>query len=342
MHLCRPLITAAAFVAAAAVGARAAPAPYALDRSFSLPFPAGVERITALAPSVDAASGAQLLFALQRGVTVPFLCRFAAGASPGAAWTGGCTLGSNETMDSPHGSACFADAAPNSDLLVTDIAGGTVKRFSQAGALLNVGGRQGHPGTGLSPLQFSAPADVAVTSAGLVVVSDGDGGAANRVVALASPAQLDTLVWAVGKNGSAPGEFFSPHSIAYDTVGDTLYVADRGNSRIVALAPASGAVRATWEATACFPGGTPWGLRVDEAQRRLVVADGTHMALMVFDLSAQGCALAANISVPAEICGVPHELAIMATQPRDVYLACVGGTAPPTAGPTSVLRFAAQ
>lgn len=325
-----------------ACGAAAAAAPYVLDTAFSLPFPAGVARITALAPSVDA-SGRQLLFALQRGVTVPFLCRFAAGASPSAAWSGGCTLGSNKTMDSPHGSACFADSRVGADLLVTDIAGGTVKRFSQAGALLNVGGQQGHPGTGLKPLQFSAPADVAVTAAGLVVVSDGDGGAANRVVALASSTQLDSLVWAVGKGGAAAGEFSSPHSIAYDSVGDVLFVADRGNSRIVLLAPATGATVATWDAASCFPGGTPWGLRVDEALRRLVVADGAHMSLMVFDLGPSGgaptCALSANISVPATLCGVPHELAIMATEPRDVYLACVGGTAPPTAGPTSVLRF---
>lgn len=332
---------ACALAALCALPPSRAAAPYVLDEAFSLPFPAGVQRVTALAPSVTP-GGVQLLFALQRAVEVPFLCRFASG---GGQWAGGCALGANNvTMDSPHGAVSSSDAA-GSDLLVTDIAGGTVKRFSQAGALLNTGGQQGHPGTGLSPIQFSAPADVAVTGAGNVIVSDGDGGQANRVVALASASDLNTVVWAVGRNGSGSGEFSSPHSVAYDPASDALFVADRGNSRVVVLSAAAGKVLATWTAAACFPGGTPWGLRVDAAQRRLVVADGTHMALMVFDLG-QGaglnpCSLTANITIPAARCGVPHEVAIMPEAPRDVYVACVGGATGPTAGPTSVLRFAA-
>ena len=335
--------------------ARAASAAYyELDTSFSLPFPAGVQRVTALAPGVAAAGGAQLLFAVQRAVEVPFLCHFAASSSSSsssavAAWSGACDEGANNvTMDSPHGSASTADGAAGAGLIVTDIAGGTVKLFSQAGALLGTGGIQGRPGTGVNPIQFSAPADVAVTSAGLVVVSDGDGGQANRVVALASKDALNSVAWLVGRNGSGAGEFSSPHSVAYDAASDLLFVADRGNSRIVLLAPASGATVATWDAADCFPGGTPWGLRVDLVQRRLVVADGTHAALMVFDLGAgaaaspPACQLVANLTVPPKLCGVPHELAIMPTEPRDVYLACVGGTVAPIAGPTSVLRFASQ
>ena len=67
---------------------------------------------------------------------------------------------------------------------------------------------------------------------------------------------------------------------------------------------------------------------------------------MVFDLGAgagqPSCSLAANITVPTKLCGVPHELAIMTTEPRDVYLACVGSVVAPVAGPTSVLRFVAS
>ena len=337
----RALILSLALALLLRVGS-AAPPPYVLDASFGLPFPAGAQRITALAPSVSAAGGAQLLFAVQRAVQVPFLCRFAA-----PTWSGACNEGANNvTMTSPHGAAAAADGDASAGLLVTDIAGGTVKLFSLAGELLATGGTQGRPGVGVNPIQFSAPADVAVTRGGLVVVSDGDGGSANRVVALASRTELNTVAWVVGRNGSGAGEFSSPHSVAYDSVTDTLFVADRGNARIVLLAPATGATLAQWAAADCFPGGVPWGLRVDEAQRRLVVADGTHAALMVFDLGAgagqPSCSLAANITVPPKLCGVPHELAIMTTEPRDVYLACVGGVVAPVAGPTSVVRFVAS
>jgi DNA-binding beta-propeller fold protein YncE len=319
---------------------------YALDATFSLPFPAGVQRVTALAPG---SSGA--LFALQRAVEVPFLCHFAPAAEPGSAagaWRGACDEGANNvTMDSPHGSASTADGAADAGLLVTDIAGGTVKLFSQAGALLGTGGTQGKPGTGVNPIQFSAPADIAVTNSGLVVVSDGDGGAANRVVALRSKDALNSVAWVVGHEGAGAGEFSSPHSVAYDSASDVLFVADRGNSRVVLLAPSNGSTVATWAATDCFPGGVPWGLRVDVAQRRLVVADGAHAALMVFDLgaaspgAAPACSLVANISVPTQLCGVPHELAIMPGS-LDVFVACVGSTVAPVAGPTSVLRFVSQ
>ena len=345
-----PLLFSAA-VSAVSASAPSASAPYVLDTSFALPFPAGVQRVTALSPSLTP-GGSQLLFALQRAVAVPFLCRFASSGAGGVGtWSGGCDEGANNvTMESPHGAAPAGPGA-GADLLVTDISGGTVKRFSQAGALLATGGTQGRPGTGLNPIQFSAPADVAVTGAGVVVVSDGDGGDANRVVALRSASALNTTVWVVGRGGAGAGEFSSPHSVAYDAGTDVLFVADRGNARIVLLAPATGATLATWAAADCFPGGVPWGLRVDGASRRLVVADGAHMSLMVFDLGAAAadadaappppaCRLAANISVPAALCGVPHELAIMPEAPRDVYRACVGGTVPPTAGPTSVLRFA--
>jgi len=332
----------------------ASAAYYSLDTTFSLPFPAGVQRITALAPGTSGA-----LFAVQRAVEVPFLCHFAPSApsapsaARGGAWSGACDEGANNvTMTSPHGSASTADGAAGAGLLVTDIAGGTVKLFSQAGALLGTGGTQGKPGVGVNPIQFSAPADVAVTKSGLVVVSDGDGGAANRVVALRSKDALNSVAWVVGHEGSGDGEFSSPHSVAYDSATDTLFVADRGNNRIVLLAPANGSTVATWSAASCFPGGAPWGLRVDVAQRRLVVADGAHAALMVFDLGAAApgaaapgaalaCSLVANITVPTQLCGVPHEVAIMPGT-LDVFVACVGSTVAPVAGPTSVLRFASQ
>ena len=255
-------------------------APYVVDSTFKPFLPVGASRVTGVAVALSA-SGSEVLLAQQRNMTIPWLCLYTKDSN--GLFRGTCDEGDTSTMDSPHGSQAAADTQAGAGIFVTDIAGGTVKLFSLDGRLLATGGTQGHPGVGKDPIQFSAPADIAVTKGGLVVVSDGDGGEANRVVALASGADLNSVAWVVGKNGTGSGEFQSPHSIAYDASTDTLFVADRGNERIVLLSPKDGSVVGTWGAT-CFPGGIPWGLRVDSAQRRLIVADGAHASVFVLDL----------------------------------------------------------
>ena len=308
-------------------------APYVVDLTFRPYLPAGASRVTGVAVALSA-SGSEVLLAQQRNMTIPWLCLYTKDSM--GAFRGTCDEGDTSTMDSPHGAQAAADTQAGAGVFVTDIAGGTVKLFSQDGRLLATGGMQGHPGVGLNPIQFSAPADIAVTKSGRIVVSDGDGGEANRVVALASGATLNSVVWVIGKNGTGSGEFQSPHSIAYDSSTDTLFVADRGNERVVLLSPTDGSVIDTWGAT-CFPGGTPWGLRVDSKQRRLVVADGAHASVFVLDLGSEqfpSCNFNSNISIPTSLCVTPHELAISPVT-GDIFVACVGAT-------TGIVRLAAQ
>jgi hypothetical protein len=109
-------------------------------------------------------------------------------------------------ISSPHG--IQADASSPSNLWVTDVGsplGPTVKQFSNDGQLLApVLGTAGTAGSGLAPIQFSVPADVALVPPTTVVVSDGDGGFNNRVVSL--DASTGTVQWVTGGNGTGPGQ----------------------------------------------------------------------------------------------------------------------------------------
>jgi DNA-binding beta-propeller fold protein YncE len=271
----------------------------------------------------------------QRGLVQPFVTAFD--------YAGEATLGAfNGSLTSPHGLL-----AADSTLWVADIAAFTIKSFDAAGNLLKTVGTPGVGGSGLTPIQFSAPADVAIDAAtSTLFVSDGDGGSNSRVVALDMSASYKTK-WAVGGAGSAPGKFSSPHSVAWDGANGLAWVADRGNNRLQALAGADGSVVAVWNTTSCL-GGAPWGVRVDSVRGFLYVADGASGSMWAVRLPtvAPGGGLtpcpgpAQTFSVcPAggalEGCK-PHLLGLdVAT--GDVYLAAVG--TPATKGPTFVQRY---
>jgi len=202
----------------------------------------------------------------------------------------------------------------------------TVKEFdAQSGALLRYAGTRGTAGKGLAPPQFDTPADIAPTGS-LLVVSDGDGGFNNRMLAL-DPASLKAA-WSVGGgNGTGPGVFSSPHSVAYDAAKGALLVADRGNARVQAFAAADGHWLGEWRAdSGCFA--VPWGVRLDAAKGLLFIADGTTGTLAVATYGWTGdasgalpCTLLQNITVGVP--NKPHELAYDAASGA-VYVAGVG------------------
>jgi sugar lactone lactonase YvrE len=88
----------------------------------------------------------------------------------------------------------------------------------------------GKPGVaGDGPDTFNQPSDVAVAPGGEIFVADGhDEGSNARIVKFA---KSGAFVKAWGKRGSLPGEFDTPHGLAFDSRG-RLFVADRGNNRI--------------------------------------------------------------------------------------------------------------
>jgi DNA-binding beta-propeller fold protein YncE len=137
----------------------------------------------------------------------------------------------------PHG--FHVDRAGN--VWVTDFAankegtkGHQVIKFSPDGKELMRLGRAGVAGSG--PDTFNQPCDVITAPNGDIFVSDGHNGqndapapgSTGRIVKFTKEGKF-IKEW--GRIGSAPGEFRTPHSMAFDSRG-RLFVADRGNHRI--------------------------------------------------------------------------------------------------------------
>jgi hypothetical protein len=105
--------------------------------------------------------------------------------------------------------------------------GHQVFKFSPEGKLLLTLGKAGVTGDG--PDVFNQPSDVVVAANGDIFVADGhDEGSNARIVKFAKDGKF-IKTW--GKRGTAPGEFDTPHGLAFDSRG-RLFVADRGNNRI--------------------------------------------------------------------------------------------------------------
>src|SRR6266700_3701108 len=105
--------------------------------------------------------------------------------------------------------------------------GHQVVEFSTNGKVLLTLGKAGVAGDG--PDTFNRPSDVLVAPSGEIFVADGHGPGSNaRIVKFSADGKF---IKAWGKQGSGPGEFDSPHSMAMDSKG-RLFVADRTNNRI--------------------------------------------------------------------------------------------------------------
>ena len=137
----------------------------------------------------------------------------------------------------PHGLHVDVDG----NVWVTDSQGndaGTkghqVIKFSPEGEILMRLGQAGVAGSG--PGLLNQPNDVITAPNGDIFVADGHSGQSDdpppgstgRIMKFTSDGEL-VMEW--GRIGSAPGEFRTPHALAFDSRG-RLFVADRGNHRI--------------------------------------------------------------------------------------------------------------
>ena len=137
----------------------------------------------------------------------------------------------------PHG--IHVDAEGN--VWVTDSQGneqGTkghqVIKFSPEGEVLLRLGQAGQPGSG--PGQLNEPCDVITAPNGDIFVSDGHSGQSLRPPPGSTGRILKfdkdgTFIKEWGEIGFSPGQFRTPHALAFDSQG-RLLVADRGNHRI--------------------------------------------------------------------------------------------------------------
>jgi hypothetical protein len=105
--------------------------------------------------------------------------------------------------------------------------GDQVFEFSPEGKVLLTLGKAGVAGDGRDT--FNKPSDVLIAPDGDIFVADGHGPGSNARIVKFSPDGKFIKAW--GKQGSGPGEFNNPHSLAMDSRG-RLFVADRGNSRV--------------------------------------------------------------------------------------------------------------
>lgn len=113
--------------------------------------------------------------------------------------------------------------------------GHAVYKFSPTGQLLMTLGTPGQAGDGTGPL-LNEPNDIAISPSGIIYVADGHSGQganANRgtVARIAKFDRNGRYLGSFGRIGTAPGEFRTPHGLAFDSQG-RLFVADRGNVRI--------------------------------------------------------------------------------------------------------------
>jgi DNA-binding beta-propeller fold protein YncE len=105
--------------------------------------------------------------------------------------------------------------------------GHQVFKLAPDGSVLMTLGTAGVAGD--APGQFNQPSAVAVAPNGNVFVADGHGRDSNaRIVKFANDGEF---ISAWGRRGEAPGEFNTPHALAFDSRG-RLFVGDRGNFRI--------------------------------------------------------------------------------------------------------------
>jgi len=137
----------------------------------------------------------------------------------------------------PHGIHVDAEG----DVWITDSMGnqsGTkghqAIKFSPQGEVLLTLGKAGVAGSG--PSLLNEPCDVITAPNGDIFVSDGHSGqmanppagTTGRIIKYNKAGEYITE-W--GQMGSGPGEFRTPHALAFDSQG-RLFVADRGNNRI--------------------------------------------------------------------------------------------------------------
>lgn len=114
--------------------------------------------------------------------------------------------------------------------------GHVVYKFSPEGEVLMTLGQPGVAGDGTGGALLNEPNDVVVGPDGSIYVAEGHSGQGananlSTVARIVKYDRAGRFLESWGRIGTAPGEFRTPHALAFDSQG-RLFVADRGNVRI--------------------------------------------------------------------------------------------------------------
>ena len=159
-----------------------------------------------------------------------------------------------------------------------------IQKFNPDGKLLMVLGKRPEPleqttmlpGGGQysganRPYSFHRPTDIAWDPQGNIFISDGYGD--SRVVKYDKNGRF---VKAVGTRGNGPLQFSTPHAIAVDGKG-MVYVADRGNSRMVILDNDLNQ-KAVWDTI-----GAPWAVCISQGAHQYIYSSNSFPTGNNFD-----------------------------------------------------------
>jgi len=181
------------------------------------------------------------------GSTLPVVLKFDAEGKLVASFGGDLFVFPHGIHVDPSGNVWLTDARGK------DGRGHQVFQFSPDGKRLLTLGKAGVTGDG--PDTFNQPSDVAVSTTGEIFVADGHDEDSNARIMKFSKDGKFLKSW--GKRGKGPGEFDTPHGLAFDSKG-RLFVADRSNNRIQ-IFDQDGKFLAEWKQF-----GRPSGIYIDK------------------------------------------------------------------------------
>jgi hypothetical protein len=162
-----------------------------------------------------------------------------------------------------------------------------IQKFSPDGKLLMVLGKRPDPleqmglmpgggqySGGNRPYSFHRPTDIGWDPQGNIFISDGYGD--SRVVKYDKNGRF---VKSAGTRGNGPLQFSTPHAISVDAKG-LVYVADRGNSRMIVLDNDLNQ-KAVWENI-----GAPWAICISQGPHQYIYSSNSFPTGNNFDQAA--------------------------------------------------------
>lgn len=155
----------------------------------------------------------------------------------GAGWSGATDgLGTDASFDSPQGIAL----GPDGTILVADTGNHTLRQVTDEGFVTTIAGIAGSAGVedgSVDTARFQSPRGLAAGPEGQIFIAD-TGNHTIRIFRGSGPElQVETIAGLAGQRGTNDGpgteaRFDTPWALVYDSVRETLFVADRGNQAI--------------------------------------------------------------------------------------------------------------